>query len=128
VQLKVRRYTLDKVFVETGNLQVHEDGASTLLTYSDSNISIRAMGLNHPIRALENLRIQLQVEFNSILAIKGCRIDTDYRPTGTFRCYILEQGKSSTKLVSLFDRTRAIDKLCTVEEHKAAYKKWCESL
>jgi hypothetical protein len=73
--MKVRRYTLDNVFVEIGKLQVHEDGVSTVLTYTDSHISIRATGLNHPIRALENLRIQPQVEFKSILAIKGCRID-----------------------------------------------------
>ena len=77
---------------------------------------------------VENLRQQLAVDFNSTLAINGCRVDTDYRATGGYGCYIIELGKQATNSVSLFDPTKDIDKLCTVDVHKAAYKTWLKSL
>ena len=128
MQITVDRYSLDKTIIATGQLQVEEKDHSTILTYYDNNIKISASGLYHPIVALENLRRQLAVDFNSTLAINGCRVDTDYRATCGYGCYVIEFGKQATNSVSLFDPTKAIDKLCTVEVHKAAYKAWLKSL
>lgn len=128
MQTKVDRYSLDKTFIAAGQLQVEEKDHSTILTYYDSDIKVSATGLYHPIVALENLRRRLAIDFNSTLAINGCRVDTDYRATGGYGTYVIELGKLATKSVSLFKPTKAIDKLCTVEAHKAAYKTWLKSL
>ena len=128
MQIVVDRYSLDKTFIATGQLHVDEKDHSTILTYYDSNIKVSASGLYHPIAALENLRRQLAVDFNSTLAINGCRIDTAYRATGGYGTYIVEHGKPATNSVSLFDPTTVVDKLCSVDIHKAAYKTWLKSL
>lgn len=128
MQIAVDRYSLEKTFIATGQLQVEEKDHSTILTYDDSNIKVSASGLYHPIVALENLRRQLEIDFNSILAINGCRVDTDYRATGGYGAYVIELGKKATNSVSLFDPTKAVNKLCTIEDHKAAYKTWLKSL
>jgi hypothetical protein len=128
MQITVDRYSLDKRFIATGQLQVEAKDHSTILTYFDNEIKVFASALHHPIVALENLRRQLEVNFHSILAINWCRVDTDYRATGGYGCYIIKVGKQATNSVSLFDPTKEIDKLCTVEVHKAAYKTWLKSL
>ena len=124
----VDRYSLDKTFISKGQLKIEEQDHSTILTYIDNDINISASGLHHPIKALEDLRKQLETVFNSILAINGCRIDTAYRPTGGYGTYIIEYGKQATNSLNLFEATKAIDKLCSVEEHKAAYNAWLKSL
>ena len=55
-----------------------------------TNVKVSANGLYHPIVVLENLRQQLAVNFNSTLGINGCRVDTDYRATGDYGCYMIE--------------------------------------
>jgi hypothetical protein len=128
MQITVDRYSLDKRFIATGQLHIEAKDHSTILTYFDDSVEVFASAPYHPIVALENLRRQLAVDFESTLAINGCRVDTDYRATGGYGCYIIKFGKQATKPVSLFDPTKEIDKLCTVEVHKAAYKTWLKSL
>lgn len=72
--------------------------------------------------------IQSRLYFNSTLAINGCRIDTAYRATGGYGTYIIEHGKQATNLVSLFDPTTEVDKLCSIDTHKTAFKTWLNSL
>ena len=127
MQITVDRYSLEKTFIATGQLQVEEKDNSTILTYYDGSMKVSTSGLYHPIVALENLRQQLAVDFNSILAINGCRVDTDYRATGGYGCYVIELGKPATNSLCLFNPTNAIDKLCTVDVHKAAYRMWLKS-
>lgn len=128
MQIAVDRYSLDKKFIATGQLQVEEKEHSTILTYFDNGVNVSASGLYHPLLALESLRRQLEDDYNSTLAINGCRIDVDYRATGGYGCYVLEHGKQATTSVSMFDPTKAVDKLCTVDVHKVAYKTWLRSL
>ena len=128
MNLIVDRYNLDKKFISAGQLKIDEKNHTTILTYTDNDINISASGLHHPIKALESLRLKLEEDFNSVIAINGCRSDTAYRPTGGYGTYIIETGKQATSSVSLFEPTKAIEKLCKVEEHEVAYDAWLKSL
>lgn len=70
----------------------------------------------------------METETNSILVINGCRIDTAYRASGSYGTYIIEHGKKAVNSAILFEPTKDIHKLCTVEQHEAAYEDWLKSL
>lgn len=128
MQTIVERYSLDKIFIAKGQLNIEDKDQSTILNYSDEYIVVSENGLYHPTVALSNLRLKLEGCHNSILAINGCRIDTTYRATGSDRCYLIETGKQATISVNMFAATNDIEKLCTLEIHQAAYKAWQKSL
>lgn len=124
----VKRYSLNKQLISSGQLEIKQESQTTTLIYADDKITETATEPYHPLVALESLRKKLETEHNSIISINGCRIDTAYRPTGGNGTYLIKQGRQATKSVSLFEPTMEVDKLCTVEEHEAAYDKWVESL
>jgi hypothetical protein len=124
----VNRYSLAKEFIMSGKLTVIDEGQNTVLIYKDLEVEVHARGLHHPIVALENLRKQLETKHQSLVAINGCRIDTDYRATGSFSSYVIEEGKKATQNVHMFEPTDEIEKLCTVAEHIDTYDKWLESV
>lgn len=128
MNISADRFSLDRIFISKGQLKIEEKEHATILTYSDNHVHISASALHHPIKALEKLRQQLEAGYNSTLAINGCRIDTSYRATGGYRTYITEHGKQAIAMVSLFNPTKRIDKICKVDEHKSAYKSWIDSL
>ena len=43
-------------------------------------------------------------------------------------CYLIEQGKKASENVYMFEPTTETEKLCTLEEHVAAYERWIESV
>lgn len=124
----ISRYSLDKVIISNGILKVIDEGQNTNLIYTDSLINESVNELYHPMAALEKLRSILETKHNSLLNCTGCRIDTSYRFTGGHRTYITLYGQQATKDVNMFEPTEDISKLCTVEEHKVAYKNWLDSL
>ena len=124
----INRYSLDKRFISEGNLTITSEGQRTTLLYADSEIEIKASELYHPLTALEGLREILEKEYSSIIACNGCRCDTAYRPTGGYGTYKIILGQQATERLNLFEPTNEIEKLCTVDQHKAAYKKWVNSL
>lgn len=79
-KVTVDRYSLDKTFIATGQLQIEAKDHSTILTYLTTKIKVSENGLYHPIVALENLRQQLAVDFNSALGINGGVTQTTERP------------------------------------------------
>lgn len=123
---KVSRYSLTKEFITTGELTVVANGSETCLAFSDYFLTEKAKALHHPIKALERLRQKLEIRHNSLLACAGCRIDSAYRATGHYRTYLVEPERPATKQVLLFEPTDAVELLCTVGEHKAAYLHWCD--
>ena len=125
---EITRYSLDKKIISNGVLSIINDGQVTTLIFKDSTIEVHSDDLYHPLIALEKLRIILETEYESIIACNGCRIDTSYRPTGGYGTYKIIQGQPATERINLFRPTNEIDKLCTVDEHTAAYKKWIDSL
>lgn len=122
------RYSLTKEFIMKGMLTVIDEGQRVVLIYKDLDIEEQASGLHHPKASLQNLRNQLETKHQSILAINGCRIDTDYRFDGSFNSYVIEQGKKASENLHMFEPTTEIEKLCTVDEHEKAYDKWLESV
>ena len=124
----VNRYSLTKDFISTGTLTITSQGQSTYLTYADATIEETVNELYHPLTALSSLRQILEAKHKSIINCTGCRIDSAYRPTGGYGTYIITYGKPGTERASLFEPTTEILKLCTLEEHKIAYKKWTDSI
>ncbi len=124
----IRRYSLTKENISTGTLTVLNKGQVTTLTFKDPIIEVTVSELNHPLMALESLRSVLEIEHKSLLDCNGCRIDTSYRATGGYGAYKIVSGQQATKILNIFEPTNDIEKLCTVEEHKAAYQKWMNSL
>jgi hypothetical protein len=128
MQYSINRYDLDKGFLSTGTLTIIDENHLTQLIYADSQIKLSASELHHPLMALEKLRKILEAEHQSLLACNGCRIDTAYRPSGGYGVEIIELGKPALDCVDMFEPTTEIEKLCTVDEHKAAYEKWWDSV
>jgi hypothetical protein len=128
MQHSIKRYSLEKEFIETGVLTITTEAQTTYLDYVDSKIKESTRALYHPIKALEDLRKILEVNHASLLGCIGCRIDSAYRATGHFGTYIVKAGGQAIERAELFDPTNEVQKLCTVEEHKIAYKKWADSL
>jgi hypothetical protein len=128
MQYLIKRYNIRKDFIATGLLTIKSEGQITYLTYADSIINESVSELYHPIVALESLRRILENKYQSIIGCIGCRIDSAYRATGHYGTYIITYGKPSTERAFLFEPTDEVAKLCTVDEHKVAYKKWAESI
>jgi hypothetical protein len=128
LQYSVSRYSLDQEFITNGQLTIEQNRHSYNLYYEDKSIKVEANALHHPIKALENLRVKLEGEHASIISCNGCRRDVSYRGSGSYMGYILIQGRQATDLVNMFAPTNEIEKLCTIEQHKAAYQQWVESL
>jgi hypothetical protein len=124
----IKRYSLDKEFISIGNLTIASEEQRTNLRFSDNSIEVTASELYHPLTALESLRRTLEKEYSSIIACNGCRCDTSYRPTGGFGTYRTFLGQQATEWLNIFEPTNEIDKLCTVDQHKAAYTEWLNSL
>ena len=128
MQYPINRYSLTKELITTGTLTIIDEGNAIELVYVDSVIKESARELHHPLTALESLRKTLETKHCSLLNCNGCRIDTAYRATGVSEVYLIEDGKRATKSVDMFEPTKEIAKLCTVEEHELAYDKWLDSL
>ena len=124
----VNRYSLDKKFISAGSLTITSEGQRTSVVFSDGQVEAEASELYHPLIALESLRKILEQKHSSIIACNGCRSDTAYRPTGGFGTYKIVFGQQASERLNIFEPTTEVGKLCTVDEHKAAYKKWIASL
>lgn len=124
----IRRYSLTKENISTGTLTVSSKGQVTTLTFKDPIIEVTVRELYHPLMALESLRRVLEIEHKSLLGCNGCRIDTSYRATGGYGTYKTVPGQQATEILNIFEPTNDIEKLCTVEEHKAAYQQWIDNL
>ena len=124
----VKRYSLIKSFIATGELTVEEDGDVIMLSYRDLQISVSGSKENNPILALQSLRQQIENNNQSILSINGCRIDTAYISTPNYSTYVIDNHKPSSRSIGLFEPTSHIDKLCTYKEHEAAYEEWIQSI
>jgi hypothetical protein len=129
MEIQLKRYCLtDKHFIASGTLSIINNGKDKGLRYVDPFIDDSFTALYHPLTALEALRINFEAKYNSVLNCNGCRIDTSYRPTGSFKIYIIEPGKQATNIVHMFHETDKIEELTTITEHKNAYKMWLNSL
>jgi hypothetical protein len=126
--IEIKRYSLDKLEISNGVLNVNHEGQKTSLSFKDSLIEVKAEDFYHPLIALEKLRIILETEYNSVLGCNGCRIDTSYRPTGGYITYKIESGKQAKVRLNIFEPTNRVDKLGTVDEHNESYKVWLDSL
>ncbi len=124
----IKRYNLQKDFITTGLLTIISEGQTTHLTFTDSAIKESVSELYHPIIALESLRRVLENKYESIIGCIGCRIDSAYRATGGYGTYLITYGEPASERACLFEPTDEVAKLCTVDEHKVAYKLWTESL
>jgi hypothetical protein len=124
---EIKRYNFNREFISQGLLTVLSEGQVTKLTYTDPLINEFSNGLNHPLLIFESLRLILESKHQSILGCNGCRIDTDYRAKDGYGTYIIHYGKPASEIINLFESTDGITKLCTVAEHKIAYKKWLDS-
>lgn len=124
----VQLYTLDKKHIASGQITIEEDGNTTVLSYTDPDITVSAIGVQNPFTALISLREKLETFHHSILAINGCRIDTAYMSTSNQGTYIIKNGKPSTRSINMFEPTSEIDKLCTIDEHEVAYNQWLENI
>jgi hypothetical protein len=128
MMFSINRYSLDKKLISDGVLTITTEGERTNLIFCDNLIEVKASELYHPLTALQSLRLTLEKEYSSIIACNGCRLDTSYRPTGGFNTYINVPGRQATELINIFAPTDQIDRLCTVDQHKIAYKEWYTSL
>jgi hypothetical protein len=126
MKFAINRYNLKKEFISMGVLIIDFEKQETHLTYSDSSIIESSKELYHPLIALDSLRKILEKKHESILGCNGCRIDTSYRPRGGNMTYIIHKGEPAKQLVNLFEPTNEITKLCTVDEHKVAYREWLD--
>ena len=124
----INRYSLDKHFISVGTLTISSEGQKTNLSFSDNIIEVSSSELYHPLVALASLRLTLEKEYSSLIACNGCRRDTSYRPTGGYNTYLIVACQQATKLMNMFNPTDQVEKLCTVDEHKMAYKDWLDSL
>ena len=128
VQYSIDRYSTEKKFISTGLLVVIRDYQTIILRYDDQYINVEVNAFYHPIQALENLRAILWTKHASVIACNGCRVDASYRGSGSYQSYLLSKGKQATQRVNMFAPTKEIEKLCSIEEHKVAYRQWCDSL
>jgi hypothetical protein len=128
MEYSIKRYSLNKELISEGSLVVTFDNNSTKLIYSDSEITESVEEKYHPIAALESLRKLLENEHKSLLNCNGCRIDTSYKYSGRITTFLIQQGKQATIILDMFEPTTDISKLCTIEEHKLAYRKWADDL
>ena len=124
----VIRYSLDREFIKSGTLTVIDDGKKIGLIYKDAEVEVYASALYHPIVALENLRRELEVKHKSLFGINGCRIDASLQTSGNFGSYLIKEGIRATENVHMFEPTIVVEKLCTVEQHEAAYNEWLENV
>jgi hypothetical protein len=126
----INRYSLEREFISRGILILKDERELTHLKYRDSLIEEFSNELYHPLIALEKLREILETKHQSLLGCNGCRIDTSYRATGGYGTYVIHKGiqAQANELLNLFYQTNEIAKLCTVAEHKIAYKEWLQSL
>jgi hypothetical protein len=124
----ITRYSINKQSISEGILTVTDKGEATHLTFKDQAIEVSVSELYHPLIALESLRKILETRHKSIIACNGCRIDTAYRPTGGYGTYKIVLGQQATETLNIFEPTDEIEKLCTVDQHEAAYEKWIDSL
>jgi hypothetical protein len=125
MEIQIDRYNLQNSLVSNGTLTIEKTDRKTTLTYQDKEINVSGSALYYPLKALEDLRLKLENQYNSTLAIIGCRTDTAFRPTGGQLTFILENGQYSLESKSLFETTDQIKKLGTVKKHKLYYKAWC---
>ena len=128
MEVSVKRYSFGKEFIATGVLKISYEGQTTFLKYTDFAIEVTASGLYHPIAALENLRKILEFKHESLIGLTGCRIDSAIRPNSGGGTYLLIYGIPSSERAFIFDPTEQVEKLCTVDEHKAAYREWGNSI
>jgi oligoribonuclease NrnB/cAMP/cGMP phosphodiesterase (DHH superfamily) len=124
----ISRYNFEKKLISDGTLTVAFEDSSTMLTYSDAEIEESVNEMYHPIVALESLRKIMEEKHKSLLNCNGCRVDTSYRGSGRTATYLIENGKPAIALLDMFEGTNEISKLCKVDEHKLAYRKWLEQL
>ena len=120
---EVERYNFDERRLCSGVLTVSENGSSTTVAYRDAYISISAVAAHYPLLALEEMRLNLEDNHGSILAINGCRKDMQYRMVENYKGFVCGNSRGKTK-VDLFSPTDKIDRLGTVAEHKLSYEKW----
>lgn len=126
---QIDRYSLDKQLIEKGRLYLIDDPKNKFkLIFKDSEIDVESINYDHPLLALENLRIKLEKKYNSLINCSGCRIDVAYRPTGGFGSYEIEMSKPATKRIALFEPTNKIELLSTVREQQSHYQEWLNSI
>lgn len=126
VKYNVSRYDLNRVPLATGVLTVWEKGSVITITYKDEFVAVSASAELHPYAALENLRLQLEDRYKSLLGIYGCRKDIQYRMVGNYSGYFCKRSTFTSRKVNLFEPTPKIKMLCTVAAHKKAYENWLQ--
>jgi hypothetical protein len=119
----VSRYDFEGRKLNAGVLTVTENGSVITVEYRDPDLYASAVAPHHPLMALEALRLNLEDNHGSILAINGCRIDMQYRMVENYKGFICRNNRGKSK-IDLFSPTDEISKLCTVAEHKLHYEKW----
>ena len=128
MKLIIERYSKNKNLIAIGDLSViNELDKKFKLIYRDSKVNIESIESDYPLLALEDLRLQLEEKFSSLINCSGCRKDVSYRPTGGMGSYIIEMGKPATKRINLFEPTKQIELLCTVDEQKKYYTEWIDN-
>lgn len=78
---KIKRYSLGKNYVTTGEITIINDGPLTEVFYKDEEVEETARDMNHPMAVLTSLRQKIEEKYKSILGCNGCRIDTTLRYT-----------------------------------------------
>ena len=127
IKHKIKRYSIGKEFITTGEITIVEYGSVTEIFYKDEYIEETESDSGHPMVALIALRQKLESKHKSILALNGSRVDTTLRPTGNDIAYVIRENIiDENDWLCIFESTNEVDKLCTVEEHEKAYDKWCE--
>jgi len=124
----IKRYSLGKEYLITGEITIIEDGPLTEVVYKDTEVEETASDRGLPMAALVTLRQKIEDKHESILGCNGCRIDTTLRHTGIDIAHVIRNGNiQEDDWVGIFEPTNKVEKLCTVKEHEKAYDDWCET-
>ena len=125
-EYEVSRFDFNHNFIDMGKLFIEQKEAKITLTYSEerSNINYTVWDYYHHLKALEKLRLIIEVEHNSLINCSGCRKDYNYRPTGNILGQLHSADPWNPDLIDCYSPTGKTELITKVASQMECYEEF----
>jgi hypothetical protein len=125
-EYEISRFDSNLNFISKGKLLVEQIEAKIILTYSEpsNNIKYTVWDYYHHLKALEKLRLLIEVEHNSLINCSGCRKDYNYRPTGNILGQLHSADPWNPDLIDCYSPTEKTELIIKVASQMESYEEF----
>lgn len=127
MEYRIDRFSFDYKLIGSGILILDQINDTFKLTYIENQIVLSTDTSHYPLLALEQLRLDIENNYSSLLNCNGCRYDYPYRRIGDLFSPLCEKESFGDESFHLLSSTQDSLNLCKVADHIKFYKNWCVS-